>query len=334
MNYYSSVLINKRPIHRMVFLVFMLFLACGLLAGCSAPADQHPTPAEETLHPASLTQDEAITRAFVWLHTQQAPYGAIGGPGASCDFARLIALAGQNPDGPAWTPKDISLLQRCKLDAPGFLTKNDAGNIAKVLRTVVVTDQDPHDFAGIDLITALETQFDPATGLYHPQNLFRDSLALLALHEAGRSIPEEAIAALIQQQHTDGCWGWGVGGDTTDADTTGLVLQALAETHLSAADSAIAKCIHTLRVHQNEDAGWGARWDDHSNSDSTALVIVGLAALKLDPASEAWEKNNISPVATLLSFQDESGAFWWRRDREGTLLMGVSHALEALLAVR
>ncbi|RUA17907.1 MAG: hypothetical protein DSY55_01220 [Clostridia bacterium] len=201
MNYYSSILIKKQLIRRMVFLPFMFFLACGLLAGCSAPANQHSTPVEETLHPALLTQDEAITRAFAWLHTQQTPDGAIGGPGLSCDFARLVALAGQDPDGPSWTPEDISLLQRCKLDAPAFLAKDDAGHIAKVLRTAIATDQNPRSFAGIDLVEKLESHFDMATGLYHPQNLFRDSLALIALQDAGRPLPEKAGAALLLQQH-------------------------------------------------------------------------------------------------------------------------------------
>lgn len=331
MNNTPSIVTKKRLSRHIAFFSFIFLLA---LTGCNVSADKHITPVAEILRPASLTQDEAIARAFVWLHTQQAPDGAMGGLGLSCDFARLVALAGQDPDGPSWTPKDISLLQRCKLDVPTFLAKGDAGRVAKVLRTAIATGQNPRNFAGVDLITELEPQFDTATGLYHSQNLFRNSLALIALQEAGRPIPEKAGAALLQQQHSDGCWGWGVGGDITDTDTTGLVLQALSGMNHSVDDPAIDKCVRALHGHQNEDAGWGARWDDPSNSDSTALVIVGLAALKLDPASAAWRKSNISPVAALLAFQDESGAFWWRRDRQGTLLMGASHALEALLSVR
>jgi hypothetical protein len=244
-----------------------------------------------------------------------------------------VALAGEDPDGPAWTPGSISLLQRCQMDLPEIFVRDDAGITAKVLRAAVATGNDPRDFGGYDLIARVEAAYDPATGLYHPKSVFRDTLAVLALQEAGRPVPDAAIQALIDQQNSDGCWGWPVGGDVTDTDTTGRVIEAIARSG-QPDHPAVQQCIDTLIAHQLPDGGWEARWGDGvSNSDSTALVVNGLLTAGRDPRAPEFTPNDWNAVQALLSFQAADGAFWWKHHNPGTLLLGTAHALPPLITL-
>jgi hypothetical protein len=182
----------------LISLLILPILIAGLLAAPAIvrtvrPIAQFPTP------------QEAVDHALAWLHTQQESSGdrdgAIGTSSVSCDVARVVALAGEDPDGPAWTPGSISLLQRCQMDLPEIFIRDDAGITAKVLRAAVATGNDPRDFGGYDLIARVEAAYDPTTGLYHPKSVFRDTLAVLALQEAGRPVPDAAIQALIDQRN-------------------------------------------------------------------------------------------------------------------------------------
>ena len=103
----------------------------------------------------------AVDNAIDWLHTQQEE----GELGNFCDVAKVVALAGENPDGPEWTPTTTSLLDMCEADVPIYLARRDAGRIAKVLRATVAAGVDPRSFGGLDLIAELEAKYDADTGL-------------------------------------------------------------------------------------------------------------------------------------------------------------------------
>jgi len=304
--------------------LFILILTLLLFSGLRAWA--YP------LAPVSTRpqREVAVSKALLWLHAQQQADGAVGGLGESCDIARTVAQAGEDPDGPEWTPGNVSLLERCKLDLPDYLARKDAGRIAKVLRAAVATGADPRNFDGYDLIALLEAQYDPETGFYHPYNLFRNALAIIALNEAGRSIPAKTISAVAGEQNPDGCWGWPIGGNTTDADTTGLVLHALAGAGY-AEHPAVVQCVGALMARQLSDGSWESRWGDAvGNSNSTALVIQGLVAAGWDPEGPAFTKDRTA-VRALLAFQAADGSFLWRYDQQGTLLLSTKQAIPPLI---
>ena len=308
----------------------ILFLLTLLILFTSLPARAQPhTPAS-----TRALREAAAARAIAWLHTQQQANGAIGGLGGSCDIARVVALAGQDPDSPAWTPEQTSLLQRCKLDLPRYLKENDVGPAAKVLRAAIAAHQDPHHFGGYDLIAQVQAQYNPQTGLYSDNSLFRNSLAMMALNEAGQAIPAQTIAAIVAEQNEDGCWGWPVGGNVSDTDTSGLILYALAGAG-QASHPAVNRCIARLRSMQNQDGGWelsGIYGDTESNVDSTALVMQGLIAAGWDPEGPGLTQAQNATQA-LLNFQADDGSFWWRNGQAGAVLLGTQQAIQPLLMV-
>ena len=290
------------------------------------PSLTHATPAS-----TRPQREAAVARAIDWIHGQfQAD--AIHGI-SSCDAARVVALAGEDPAAGRWVQNGVSLLTRCE-DAFQSLTRRDVGEGAKALRAALAAGVDPRDFAGTDLIAFIESEYDPATGYYHEYNLFRNDLAIIALTEAGRPIPAKAVAAMAAAQNPDGCWGWPIDPDATasDTDTSGLTLHALAAAG-RADHPVVGQCVARLRAMQNDDGGWelsGIYGDEVSNVDSTALVVQGLVAVGWDPEGPAFTRNQTA-VQALLSFQADDGAFWWRHDQPGTLLLGTTQAIQPLL---
>jgi hypothetical protein len=319
-NAFKAMKIIKKSIPLLIFILLFTTL----------PARARPRERNST----RALREAAVARALAWLHTQQQPNGAIGGLGGSCDMARVVALAGDDPDGPSWTPEQTSLLQRCKLDLPDYLARNDTGRLAKVLRAAQAANQNPHNFGGYDLLARLQAQYDPQTGLYAANNLFRNSLALIALNEAQQPVPAQAIAAVLAEQHDDGCWGWPVGGTVSDTDTSGLMLNALAGAGYGDAPQ-VNQCIARLMAMQNDDGGWelsGIYGDTESNVDSTALVMQGLIAAGWDPEGPRLTQTQNATQA-LLSFQAQDGAFWWRQGQAGSLLLGTQQAIQPLMMV-
>ncbi len=279
----------------------------------------------------------AVGEALTWLQTQQHPEGGIGGLGASCDLAWVAAGAGQDPAGPAWTRGGRSLMEVCEADAPVYLARRDAGRMGKVLRAVVAAGADPHQFGGLDLISELEARYIPELGLYDADFFFRQNLAILALHEAGRLLPAGVLPAVLAQQRPDGGWGWGTeptpedGFSTpSDLDATVRTLQVLRALSLPLNHPAYAAGLNYLSQLQHADGGWGLQ-DGPTNSNSTALAIEGILAAGWDPEGTRFQPQGQSPVQVLLGLQEAGGAFIFRPGAEESRLMATFDSIPALL---
>ena len=60
----------------------------------------------------------------------------------------------------------------------------------------------------MDIINVIEQAYDPATGRYHPTQLFHHTLAVEALFRAGEPVPSAALNALLAAQLPNGGWFW------------------------------------------------------------------------------------------------------------------------------
>ena len=248
----------------------------------------------------------------------------------------MLALAGENPAGSAWTqPGGQSALNALALLAPGYVF-NDAGQAGKVARAVALAGGNPRAFGGLDLIDIIQKAYDPATGRYHPLLLYRHTLAMEGLKRSGVPVPAAAVDALLQAQLPDGGWFWSFDGEKSDVDTTGRVMQVLAGQMSVRCVPGYSRAGNYLAAAQLATGGWGVYPPPDpnlANANSTGLAVAGLKAAAFDPDAPPFQKNCHGAQASLLAFQEASGAFVYIRQpgMEEVRLIATVDALNALL---
>lgn len=138
--------------------------------------------------------------------------------------------------------------------------------------------------------------------------------ALIALDSGNYPAPEGDVSreALIQvildAQLADG--GWALTGSISDADITGMALQALARYYKTNADvtEAVDKAVAALSMMQAADGSFASV--DGGSSESVAQVIAALSALGIDADTDTrFIKNGVSALDALCAFFVEDGGF-------------------------
>ncbi len=278
--------------------------------------------------------------AVQWLHTQQLPDGGFGVRSVSnapmtADVVYALALAGEDPGSAAWTVGGQSALDALARLAPGYIG-SDAGQAGKVARAVAAAGRDPRSFGGMDILAVIEAAYDPATGRYHPNFLFRHTLALEALQRANLPVPPNACGALRSAQLPDGGWFWAFDGAKADVDTTGRVLQVLGRLDPDGRDIVFTLAGDYLAAMQAADGAWAVDATQSAsqvNANSTALAVGGLRAIGRNPDEAPFVKVGRGGLQALLSFQEPSGAFIYIAEpgKEEVRLTATTDALIALL---
>ncbi len=285
----------------------------------------------------------ATCRALLWLHTQQLPDGSFGqrlptggyrgSASVTADAVYTLALLGEDPAGPRWTTSSgRDALDALAVLAPSYVG-TDAGQAGKVARAVALAGGNPRNFGGLNLVATINAAYDPATGRYHPNYLYRHTLAVEALLRAHEPVPAAALDALLAAQLNDGGWFWSFDGTQQDVDTTGRVLQLLAGLAGVAAPDAYGRAASYLEHAQTNEGGWDVGYIPGSpNGNSTALAVGGLWAAGFDPQAPRFEKNGHGALDTLLAFQEPSGAFVYIRQpgKEEVRLMATLDVLTVL----
>ena len=284
----------------------------------------------------------AIQKAIGWLHTQQCNDGSFGfrRPDGSCqpsasgtaDVVYVLALAGEDPTGAAWTVGGKNPLDALAKLAPNYVF-DDAGQAGKVARAVALAGGNPRSFGGLDLIATIQAAYDPVTGRYDPELLYRHTLAIEGLMRSQVAVPAAAFQALAAAQLPGGGWFWRFDGAKADVDTTGRVLQLLASQASLNKSASFIRAARYLFA-EEEAGGWGVSYlPGPPNANSTALAIAGLRAAGYDPQSQCFRRSGLGGVDLLLTYQEPSGAFVYIRQpgREESRLMATVDALNALL---
>jgi hypothetical protein len=292
--------------------------------------------------------DDPVQRAIAWLHTQQLADGSFGNAtwgsaSVTADMVYVLALAGEDPGGLAWTKGGKSALDALAALTPDYILSGDAGQTGKVARAVAAAGRDPRNFAGADLIGVIQQAYQPATGRFHPSLLFRHTIAVEALRRAGESVPSAAVNALLTAQLPNGGWFWAFiepgqidsSKDQSDVDATGRVLQLLAgPMGLQCLSATYGRAAAYLAGGQLASGGWGVRAGQApENANSTGLVVAGLRAAGRDPDAAPFRTSAPTATASLLSYQESSGAFVYIKEagKEESRLMATADALVALL---
>jgi prenyltransferase beta subunit len=280
---------------------------------------------------------DASGQALQWLATQQNTDGGFSNGfspesniGATADAIIAIASAGQ--DASTWQKGGASPLDYLAAQVKAGNVKG-AGLLAKVTLAAVATGQDPRSFGSTDLIAAIQADFKKDTNIYG-SSLFDHALALLALANAGQSLPDAAVTALVNSQAEDGAWSFS--GDKTpgagDTNTTALAVQALVAANRR---DPVAKALDYFKKVQNPDGGFTyqkpSQFGEDTDANSTALVIQALIAAGEKP--EAWAVDGKDPLAALLALQRPSGAFSFNAKQADENVLATLQALPALNGV-
>ena len=247
---------------------------------------------------------DAVARGAAFIRTTLQDDGALQadrafGPGQTFDAIYALRAAGVDPAGlvsaDGNTPADFLAALAPELE--GALA-------AKGTLAAIALGLDPRAVGGTDLVVAVESAFDPATGR-HAADDFGQALIVIALVAAGAEPPAAALDALRAGQLEDGGWGFG---ETSSIDATAIVVQALIAAGADATDSAVADAIAYLGASQLEDGGWG--FDGVSNANTTAFAVQALIAVGIDPEGGAYARaDGATPVSYLLGQQLEDGSF-------------------------
>jgi hypothetical protein len=294
-----------------IVLVGLLAMASIGVAGASNP-NFHQDDA------ASTEAGEALSAAAGWLISahQNEDRGfssfSIGADSAPSDVAgtvdALLALASANAD---YEPL-ISYLRDNNEQASAY-AGFDGSTAGKLILSLVSAGGNPRDFGGHNFVITLTEHLSP-TGQFGVNTAFNQSLAILGLIATGEFIPETAIEWLITQQSTEGDFAgsWDDGyGTLGNPDSTAMALMALTGSNQQGAEEAIANGIAFLQEAQLDTGGWEYGQDFGENANSTAIVVQALANLDEDISSpeSPWANQGVSPLAALLSWQGETGAF-------------------------
>ncbi len=281
---------------------------------------------------AARSQNEA---ALSWLlGSQQADGGFTNGFAAGSDLGTTVEviLAGTaaGKDVSMWlSPQGASPLDYLAGQVQGGQVSG-AANLSKVTLAAIAAGQDPRSFAGRDLIGALLKTQDAATGQFG-DSLFAHAYAVLALRQAGATVPQNAIDLLKVNRTEDG--GWAMFGGTTpgtaDTNTTALAMQALAA--VGEGDLASGALSYLQRM-QNTDGGFPwqkpSAWGTETDANSTAVVLQALYALG-EPASH-WAASGTDPVGALLALWDAtSGGYFWQASTPYANVMATAQAIQA-----
>lgn len=280
----------------------------------------------------------AALKALEWLKTQQDTDGGFGSGGITADAVYAIARCGQFPDATDWSRNEISALDALEGKTPAYITSapggHPAGELAKVIRAVQAAGGDPTNFAG-DLVEDLEDTY--VDGKYHPYKVFSHGLALLALAEVGETIPHEAVAEIETDQNTDGGWSWAWGGSTSDVDSTGRSLQALAAGGGPISSTVSADAASFLQELQFTQGGFpDLATRTEANCNSTALAIEGLLAAdryRDEPLLFSTAGGGVaSSWDALLAFQEDGGSFAFAVSSAESRLLATLDAIPSLVS--
>ena len=244
-----------------------------------------------------------------------------------------LARLGEDPGGQSWTVGSHSALDALAQIGPAF-ARQDAGQAGKVARAVAAAGGDPRSFAGMDLIATIVGFYNPATGRYNPDLQYRHSLALEAVALANEPVPPAALDALLETRQADGGWFWSFNGTASDVDSTGRIMETLAEYGDMRCAPVFLPTVSYLLGQQTAE-GWGVgNVPGPANANSTALAAGGLRTAGYAIAALRYQGDGPSVLDTLLAFQEAGGAFVYTHEtgHEESRLVATLDVLDALAA--
>lgn len=207
-------------------------------------------------------------------------------------------------------------------------SSNIEAHTGRYVVAMVAAGADPHDISGTNYVEVLKSYCKPSGAIGNENYIWDDAWVILGLAASGEYDSTEVSKAadyLTSLQADSGGWSWNGAAGGLDADTTGIVICALAAAGEDAGSESVQKALNYFKSEQNQDAGFSSLG---SNSASTGWVIMALNAINQDPIK--WQEGSNNPIDYLLSLQKEDGSIWWKDNSEGTSFEWTAHGIVSL----
>ncbi len=251
--------------------------------------------------------DGRIVKALNYLRSLQKDDGGFGNPNENSSISAtswaIMAIVAANDDPHKWIKNNRSPIDFLREKINKEIPKMGTADFARTILALVYSNENPRDFAGVDLVKKLEERMkeDGQIGDY----IYTTIWGIIALKACGENVTKSA-EWLKNHQNEDGGFAWAVG-EKSDFDDTAAAIQALIAAGEPRDSDVIQKALDYLKTGQNDDGGMRYFGKSASNAASDSWTIQALIAAGINPAD--WRKNNISVVDHLLSLQTKDGYF-------------------------
>ena len=312
---------------------FCLLAALALLLAATACGGQAPapTPTESTAvsdaQPSADTSTLADAAAYILRTVPEPQCSSVGGEWA------VIGLARSGCGRAEWFETYFDNLTALVRAQEGVLHARKYTEYARVVLALTAIGKEPRDVGGYDLLAPLG-DFDRVTF----QGLNGAVFALLALDAGGYAVPdaptgqtqatrEGYLAEILAYQTPSGGFSLDADGGDADVDITAMALCALAPYcgDTVAADAA-RKALLWLSDAQGSDG-------DYGSAESSAQVLIALAAYDIAPEDAHFVKNGSSALDALLAYAAPGGGYRHAAGDAEANPMASEQALLALAAV-
>lgn len=301
---------ERAAVKRALAAVLALTLACSLSPAPSLANDESALnfDSDTSAAPASYGEILVETAAYLSASVPDPGVSSIGGEWAVIGLARNGGLPAD------YAASYYSNLVRTLRDTGGVLHRVKYTEYSRVVLALSSLGFDPTDVAGYDALSPLG-DFDQVCW----QGVNGPIWALIALDSRGYNVPtapegkrqttrDALVDAVLDSEIAGG--GWALSGSVPDVDMTAMALTSLAPYRGARADAAAAidRGLAVLSSLQNDDGGYGDAGS--ATSESCAQVVVALASLGIDPASdERFVKESGSVLDALCAFAVPGGGF-------------------------
>ena len=290
--------------------VLALTLVCSLSPAPSLANDESALnfDPDASAAPASYGEILVETAAYLSASVPDPGVSSLGGEWAVIGLARNDSLPAD------YAASYYSNLVRTLRDTGGVLHRVKYTEYSRVVIALSSLGFDPTDVAGYDVLSPLG-DFDQVCW----QGANGPIWALIALDSRGYDAPtapdgkrqttrDALVDAVLDSGIAGG--GWALSGSVPDVDMTAMALTSLAPYRGARADAAAAieRGLSVLSSLQGEGGGFGDAGS--ASSESCAQVVVALASLGIDPASdERFVKESGSVLDALCAFAVPGGGF-------------------------
>ena len=301
---------ERAAVKRALAAVLALALTCSLSPAPSLANDESAPnfDSDASAAPASYGETLVETAAYLSASVPDPGVSSIGGEWAVIGLARNDSLPAD------YAASYYSNLVRTLRDAGGVLHRVKYTEYSRVVIALSSLGFDPTDVAGYDVLSPLG-DFDQVCW----QGVNGPIWALIALDSRGYDVPtapegkrqttrDALVDAVLDSEIAGG--GWALSGSVPDVDMTAMALTSLAPYRGARADAAAAieRGLSVLSSLQGEGGGYGDAGS--ATSESCAQVVVALASLGIDPASdERFVKESGSVLDALCAFAVPGGGF-------------------------